>query len=361
MKNLYILLTLGLLLGCSKKAVEQEDPTTAPLKARTIGGEWVSTVGGAGGTGNFDSFKNFQYNFEVGGNNQKVDINLSSKEINVQFALFDPNGTRIDNSSVSRLESETYTLNAGKYRLVVCADRRAVGKFSFIIQGILGDPVKIPSQILQSNTQNFGASGGGGNVYTFKNHFYTFEVTEDNFSVDIELESSDTNIELLIYDPLGQKLTNSFFSERYRFKTLAVKKGIYTIMSATDIRGGVGNYHLNVFGKVQNLQRVVSQVTTIKGNWANNSSSDTYALQLTANSAPLDMELSSADAKGFIDLQTSTGSRIMYSVVASNNEVLIKQNMAKGEYRIVVAPGKNQGSGNYTLTVNGQYSDFKKL
>ncbi len=363
MKKYLLLFTFfALSLGCAKKeGVEPSDPKEAAAKLRTINGEWFADKGGAGGTRFYDSFKNIQYNFVVGFDNQEVNIELSSKVIDVQFVIFNPNGTKIYNSFTDRLVTRKLTLNSGTYRMVVCAERANVGKFQFLITGIISNPVIIPSDILQSGTQNFGALGGAGSTYSFKNHFYTFEVTEDNFGVDIELESSDTDIELLIYNPLGIQLNNSFFNERYRFDVQVLKKGIYTIMVGTDKRGGVGNYKLGIFGKTKDLKRVVSQVSTVKGNWANNSSFDTYSLQLTANSSPLDIELLSADARCLIDLQTSTGNRIIFSVVSSNYEFFVRQDMPKGEYRIVVYPARNAGSGNYTLNVHGQFTDFKKL
>jgi hypothetical protein len=363
MKKYLLLFTLVcLLFSCKKDAdVEPTDPKQAAAKPRTISGEWFGDKGGAGGTGNYDSFKNFQYNFVVGFDNQEVNIELSSNVIDVQFAIFSPNGTKIYNSFTDRSVTRKLTLNTGTYRMVVCAERTNVGKFQFLITGIIGNPIIIPSEILQSGTQNFGTLGGAGSKYSFKNHFYTFEVTEDNFGVDIELQSSDTDIELLIFNPLGIQLNNSFFSERYRFEVQVLRKGIYTIMVGTDVRGGVGNYKLAVFGKVKNLSKIVSQVSITKGNWANNNAFDTYSLQLTANSSTIDIELLSSDAKGIIDLQTATGNRIVYSVIPSNYEFIVRENLAKGEYRIVVYPGRNAGSGNYTLNVHGQFTDFKKL
>ena len=63
MKNLIILLTFfSLVAGCKK------DDIPEPLKSRSIGSEWITAKGGSGGYNNFDSFKNVQYNFEVGGN-----------------------------------------------------------------------------------------------------------------------------------------------------------------------------------------------------------------------------------------------------------------------------------------------------
>lgn len=363
MKNTIILFIWIIALGgCKKKDVpKEEDPKTAPLKIRTVRGEWLAAQGGSGGTNNFDTYKNLQYNFEVGENNQPVEISLVSGDIDVQFALFDPIGQRLNVSSVGRSLSGSFKLNAGKYRIVVCAARRAVGKFEFIIQGILKDPEKIASQTLQSNTQNWGTLGGGGKDKSFKNHFYTFEITDDNSSIDVELESPDTDIAFYVYDELGQALNNSFFNERYRFFITAAKKGVYTVMAATGTRGSVGTYRLNIFGKVNNLKRVESQATTIKGTWANNSSVDTYSLQLTPNTSPLDIEFSSADAKAIMDLQNNVGARITYTVTSKNTDYIVRDNLPKGEYRIVVYPGRNLGSGGYSLSVHGQFINMKKI
>ena len=360
MKTLLAFLTLiAFLSGCKSDPVE-EDPKTAPLKVRYVKGEWLAAQGGSGGTNNFDTFKNFQYNFEVGENNRSVEINLSSGEIDVQFALFDPLGQRLNVSSIGRTPSGKYTLNAGKYRLVVCAARRAVGKFEFIIQGVLKDPEKIVSQTLQSGSQNWGMLGGGGLAKTFKNHFYTVEITDDNSSADIELESADTEVALYIYDELGQRIVNEY-GNRYEFRIMAVKKGTYTVMVGTNSRGSVGSYRLNVHGKVQNLKKVESQVNTVKGNWANNAAADTYSLEITsANNSTLDMDLSSADVNVSVELQTGAGTYI-FRKVSNKNEFIVSNELPKGTYRIVVKPYGSTGSGAYTLNVHGQFTNFKKL
>lgn len=338
-------------------------PGTPPeLQVRTVSGEWIAANGGAGGEGSFDTFKNFQYTLEVTKSNQKLDIAMASADLDVQFALFDPLGQRIRVSALSRSPVNSFTVNAGTYRVVACAARRAVGKFTLTVMGTNSDPTLIPSQLLQSNTQNWGLLGGGGQDRTFKNHFYTFEVTEDNFSVDLELESADTDVELVLYDPLGEKIASDFFNARYRFKIIAVKKGIYTVMAATDKRGSVGNYRLNVIGKVKALQRVESQVTTVKGSWPNKNTTDTYTVQLTPNASPLDIDLSSADTPARIELQTSDGKRIVYNALTSKSNYILRQDLPKGTYRILVSPSNlDGGGGNYSLSVNGQFTDFKKF
>jgi hypothetical protein len=357
----YILLMI-LFISCKKVDPNApEDPAIAPTKLRTISNQWVADKGGAGGIGIYDSFKNFQYNFEVGENNQSVDITLSSKVIDIQYALFDPNGTRLDVLTGGREINKNFKLNAGKYRLVISAERRAVGAFELKILGVLGNPVLIESQVLQTGTQNWGALGGAGKEKSFKNHLYTFEVTDDNTSIDAEMESSDTDVALYVYDGLGRSLTDNYFAYRYRSFVLPSKKGTYTLMAASSTRGSVGNYKVNVFGKIANLKKIESQTTSINGNWANNSAVDTYSLDLTATTSPIDIDFSSADAKAILELQNSVGSRIEYTVLSRNTDFIVRQDMPRGTYRIVVRPGRNDGSGNYKLNVFGQFTNFKKI
>jgi hypothetical protein len=361
-KTIIYIFLFFLISGCKKEDPNApEDPAVAPTKLRTITNQWVSDKGGAGGMGIYESFKNFQYNFDVGENNQVVDITLSSKDVNIQYALFDPNGTRLDVISGGREVTRSFKLNAGKYRLVICAERRAVGTFELKMLGILGNPVLKDSQILQTGTQNWGNLGGAGKEKSFKNHLYTFEVTDDNTSIDAEMESSDTDVALYVYDELGRSLTDNYFAYRYRSFVLPAKKGTYTLMAASSTRGSVGNYKVNVFGKIANLKKIESQSASINGNWANNSAVDTYSLDLTSTSSPIDIDFSTVDAKAILELQNGVGSRIEYTVLSRNTDFIIRPDMPRGTYRIVIRPGRNDGFGNYKLNVFGQFTNFKKM
>ena len=366
-KNYLILLLILSLMGCKKMdTVVPEDPKVAPLKLRTFTNQWNSDKNGAGGFSNYDSYKNFQYNFEVGSNNQPVEITLSSSEIDVKFVVYNPLGQIINTSSIGRNLKEPYTLNAGIYRLVICADRRALGKFSFSLIGVLADPVLIPSQVLTSGTQNWGSLGGGGFYKTFKNHFYTFEITAENTNVDIELQSGDTNVALVLYNELGQ-IVDTQRKDRYVFSIIAVKKGTYTAMACTDERGSTGNYTMNIFGKVNSLQKIVSQSNSISGNWVNNKSVDIYSIEITANNSPLDIELSATNLNVSIYLQNDSGSEIdaAGNYFYNYTETIISKDLPKGVYKIKVNPFSFQPNGvtggNYTLNVFGQFTNFKKL
>jgi hypothetical protein len=345
---------MGLFLGCKPKEVDPSAPTPNPS------GEWLQANGGAGGYNNFESFKNFQYTFEVAGNNQPVTIRLTSNDINVQFALFSPNGTKSDVQGNKRDVSGQYTLNAGVYTVVVAAERGAVGRFSLALTGTKNGASLIPSQIVSSGTQNWGDLGGGGRNLSYRNHLYDFEVTEDNTSFDVELESADTDVALYIYNPLGQQV-GTLQTGRYAPYIVGANKGTYTVMAATNVRGGKGNYNLRITGKVANLKRRNSQTSSLTGRWPDNKATDTYSVQLTANSSPLDIELTSPDTKAYMELQTNTGNYIR-NASSANTLVIVQQNVAKNTYQIQVYPLRISGDpGSYTLTVAGQFADFKKL
>lgn len=377
MKKYPLLFTIfALMLGCAKSTnsdPEPADPKEAAAKLRTVNGEWFADKGGAGGTGTgavfYDSFKNFQYNFVVGADNQEVNIELSSKVIDVQLVILDPNGTKIYSSFTNRSVTRKLNLNSGTYRMVACAGRKAVGKFECKITGVLKDPALIESKVLQSGTQNWGTLGGGGRTKSLKNHFYTFEVTDDNTSIDVELESADTDVYLIVFNELGQPLFSSFVGSRYESTIQNIaKKGVYRLMAATATRGSVGKYQFNVVGKVSNLKKEKSpQVETVTGRWANGAAVDTYSLSVSSKSnSHLDLELSSADVIVSLELQTSAGN-IIVRRAGEKSIFIVSDDLAPGNYRIVVTPrvittpGVINGSGNYTLTVHGQFTNLKKL
>lgn len=361
MKNFFVLIGLVLLINsCGGVYLPDDDPT--PITPNVLG-QWSASDGGAGGFTNFDSFKNFQYNFEIVGNNKRLDIDLESSDINLNYMIFDPLGNELLKRGSSKRAFNEYVdqLSTGKYRFVVSADRRAVGRFTLKTTGTKSGLARIASQTLKTNTQNWGALGGGGRERTFKNHFWTFDITENNTSIDTELESADTDIYIMVYDELGQPIIRNTSGSRYQYFVGAAKKGTYTVMAATDKRGGVGNYRLNVFGKVANLKKIETQAQTLTGRWANKDAVDIYTLRLTSNNSPLDIEASSADTGVRMELQTNVGGKIESTQSANNTEVIVRE-LAQGTYRIQVRPSiKLVGGANYTLHVHGQFTDFKKL
>lgn len=364
MKYLFVCIVgLGLLLGCKKE--EAVDPA---LVDRKTPGEWSAAQVGAGGFGNADSFKNFQYTFEVGGANQVVSLTLTSATMDVQYALFNPLGQQIDISTKGRSVTKPYTLNAGKHRLVVMADRQAVGTFTLNTVGLNADPVRIESPVLQSGSQSWGPLGGGGRARTLKNHFYTFDVTDDNSTADIELFSAETDIAFTLYDALGQEVETTT-GGRYQFLLKAVKKGTYTVMAATNVRAAVGNYQLNVFGKVANLKRVESQVVQSGiqtwgplggGGNVRTFKNHFYTVEVTEDNTPIDFAVESADVDVEMVIYNPLGQTIASDFFNSRNrfKVII---LTKGTYTVMAATSMRGAVGNYQLNIFGKVANLKRV
>lgn len=368
MKNLFVLLLIAtVLMGCPGKD-DPVDEVEIKLKDGLANGEW-SSASTAGGFDNYTSYKNFHYTFEVAEANQVVSFELISGDINVQYTLFDPIGNRVETSTQGRQISSPYTAKSpGIYRIVVSADRRAIGKFSLKVTGTKAGIEPVSFQALRSETQNWGPLGGGAGKKTFKNHFYTFEVVEDNSAIDIELLSADTEVSLFLYDNLGALVT-ARQSSRYEYILYAVKKGVYTVMAGTNSRGSVGNYNLHIFGKTKNLKRVSSSSETKSEKWNAGKIGEIlhiYSIDITSDAnSPLDIELASPDVNVVIELQDKSGDNIGGIYGAQKSQFYLSKDLPKGSYRIQVRPsgtlGGSTSGGKYGLTVAGQFANLKKM
>lgn len=374
MKNaIRVMLLITFLTGCKEKG---PDPEEEALKTGLATGEWTA-ASSAGGFNNYSSFKNFQYNFTVENANQMVSIELTSGDIDVKYALYDALGQLIGTSLSGRIVSQEFKLSPGErpHRLVVTADRQAVGKFSLKVSGTKDGLAPIPFNTIRSDKQSWGDLGGAGPKKSFKNHFYTFDVTDDNTSIDIELQSADTEVALFVYDSNGSQVA-TVGGQRYVYTIPAAKKGAYTLMAATFKRGSVGNYNCNVFGKVGNLKRVPSNSETKADTWKAGKVGETaqiYSLDITSTAnSPLDIELSASDVNVFLELQDGSGKRIVNTFSTAKMEYLISQDLPKGSYRIRVRPAgtetasnpsqsSNSSGGAYKLSVFGQFANLKKL
>lgn len=382
MKNVIkVMLLITFLTGCSNSDSDpnpdpNQDPGETELKTGLANGEWTS-ASSAGGFSSYNSFKNFQYNFTVENANQTVSFELTSGDTDVKYALYDPLGQLIGTSSTGRNVSQQVKLSPGErpHRLVVMADRQAVGKFSLKVSGAKDGLTPIEFATLRTDKQSWGELGGGGLTKSFKNHFYTFDVTEDNTFVDIELQSADTEVALYLYDSNGTQLS-TVGAKRYVYIIPTAKKGTYTLMVATAKRGSVGDYTCNVFGKVGNLKKVASGSEIKSDTWKAGKVGETahvYSLDINSTgTSSLDIELSSSDVNVFLELQDGSGKRITNTFSTAKTANLFSQDLAKGSYRIRVRPAgtetasnpsqsANSPGGAYKLSVFGQFANMKKL
>jgi hypothetical protein len=346
-----LLLIATFLVGCD--AVEN---ALGPTERKATG-KWIAAEGGGGG-GEI-SPKNHWYTFQVDKENQPVKIKLESSDIDVTLYVYDPLGQNIGYNIGTRSYEFDRTLGKGEYRIVVATrERRAVGGYNLTFTGIDGEPVRVPFERLSVNDGNWGPDGGS-NYISFRNHFYTFEVTEDNAVIDCELLSPEVDAWLLIRDPLGQEIAETFNGrDLYRVKG-PVNKGIYNIMAGTSQRDALGTYKLNIFGKVRNLQKIPSQSKKETGEWTSTNRIITYSLNVTHDNSLLDVTLKSSGTNVYAELLDANGARVRDTGGGRSNFLVHAVN--KGVYRVRVQPWNTNGVGPYELTTYGQFTDFKKL
>lgn len=339
MKSLLYFIGLFLVLSCAEK-----EP--APIvEDWNFGGEWLAAEGGAGGRDNPESYKNFQLEFLVEEDNKPILILLTSPMLDVSYVLHNTLGEVIERSSAGRSVDGEQVLNKGKYRIVVMADRNAVGKFQLDIHGIRKAILPLPREILNSGSKNWGDLGGGGNALTPKNHMYTFEVTEDNAVVDIELASPDTDISLYIGNINGEIIEKTS-GNRSRFKLVKFNKGTYYVMAGSHVRGSKGGYTLNVYGKVKNLKQITAKNKAVDGVWQVGNDTHTFELEVTEDNSLLDVELTSTSNLwlGF-EVVDSKGVRVITrsNVGVHKNLTYTIVRVQKGKYNIISQPGFYSG------------------
>jgi hypothetical protein len=324
----------------------------------------IQSWGQFGGGGRAVTYKNHFYTVEVTEDNTPIDFALESANVDLNMVIYNPLGQPIASDFFnSRYEFKVIVLPKGTYTVMAATDNRgAVGNYQLNIFGKVANLKRVESQILQSGTQDWGTLGGGGNVKSTKNHFYSFDVTEENTPLDFEIESADTETSLFLYNSLDVAIVEQRGS-RYLFRLIAARKGTYTIMAGTLNRGDVGKYSLRVFGKVANLKRIPSVSANAEGNWQTGRSFDTYSIQITDSNAPLDIDLSSPDTKVAIYLQNSVGTFLDKTYFPYKSIALPIESLPRGTYRIVVQthnPIFDPG-GSYIMNVFGRFTDFKKL
>jgi|GEM_PF-2274249 len=347
----YLILVL-LVLSCTEKA---PDPI---IEDWSFSGEWLAAKGGAGGINAPESFKNFQLEYVVEEDNKEISYQLGSDALDVAFALYNTRGELVHVSDKGRNVTHQVVLNAGTYRMVVMADRNGVGNFRLNVHGIRREILPIPFNLISSGNKNWGELGGGGPYITPKNHIYSFEVTEDNTFVDIELVSNNTDVGLYITNANGEIIQQGT-GRRNLYGVIKFNKGVYYIMAATHTRGARGDYALNLYGRVKGLKQSVVQSKVIEGAWANVNDWKTYEVEVTEDNSVLDVELTSpADYWISFEVVDSKGVRLItpLQLQAHKNWVAATLPVQRGKYTINYGPGpyvNTAPKANFKLAVVG--------
>lgn len=349
-------------------AVSQEVSVTATAPTvRVINGSWTAADGTSGGTDYAP--RNKFYSFEVTTNNQPVSLTLTSSDVNVGVSLYDPLGSRLVTRGTGRSVVLDQTVNAGTYSVMVYTGQRYdVGTFRLAGRGMASEFTLRPADRVQAANVGFGSEGGGGGIgnrfpISPRNHYYTFEVTEDNTVTDINVAPTGISFWLNLRTPAGAEADYTFGllpvgTPRYFVKGL--NKGTYGLYVGTGTRDAIGTYTLEIFGKVKNLKQTVYDSAIQTDSYIGKNGVITYTLTVTEDNTPLDISLRSPDIVGSAALINPNGTQMDKFTVPTNYDYLLNV-VNKGVYKITVTPGSaTSGIGKYTLSVYGKFSGLKK-
>ncbi len=348
-------------------AVSQDVSLTATTPAvRSVNGSWTAADGTSGGPDY--SPRNRFYSFDVATSNQPVSLTLTSPDINVGIRLYDQLGNLVLDRGTDRSVVLDKTLNAGTYSVMVYTSQKSdVGTFRLAGSGLAAAFTPLPTTRLQATNVSFGDEGGGGGFgnrppISPRNHFYTFDITEDNAPTEINVSSADVSVWLVLRAPTGEETYTYGTQPAGTPRTILKKfnKGTYGLYIGTGKRDDIGKYSLEVTGKVQNLKQTVYNSAIQAGSYVGKKAAITYTLTVTEDNSVLDVSLRSPDIVGNIDIYNPSGIRLDYSTAATNYVYAIEK-VNKGTHKIVVTPGiSTSGTGNYRLSVYGKFSDLKK-
>lgn len=350
-------------------AVSQEVSVTATAPAvRVISGSWTAAGGTSGGTDYTP--RNKFFSFDVATSNQPISLTLTSPDVNVGISLYDPLGNRLVTRGTGRSVVLDQTVNAGTYSVMVnTVQRYDVGTFRLVGRGIASEFTLLPTDRVQAANAGFGSEGGGGGIgnrfpISPRNNYYTFEVTENNTAIDINVAPAGINIWLNLRSPTGAEADYTFGllpvgSPRYFLNSL--NKGTYGLYVGTGTRDAIGTYTLEISGKVKNLKQSVYDSAIQTDSYNGRNGVITYTLTVTEDNTPLDVSLRSPDITGSAALINPNGTQVDKFTVPTNYDYLLKV-VNKGVYKIIVTPGSaTSGIGKYTLSVYGKFTDLKKL
>ncbi len=328
----------------------------APTTRQTTG-SWTAADGTGGG--NAYTPRNHVYTFDVATNNQPVSLSLASSDINVGLYIYDPNGNEVGRSGFGRSQQADVIVNAGKYTVMVASgERYDIGAYKLVGKGMSSEFTRVPALREKALDVSFGPEGSGGALYTPRNRYYTFDVTADNAFVDINTQSPDVRLQLVLFNSAGARVdVTNYGTPAYLINKL--NKGTYGLWVLSATRDIVTKYSLDIFGQVQNLKQFVNESSVLADEYRGKAGATTYTLNVTENNSILDIALRSPDIAGNLAIFNPNGERIDITNFG-NYAYMTPIATAKGQYRIIVTP-TGSGIGRYTLSVYGKFTDLKKV
>jgi PKD repeat protein len=356
--------------GDSKEIIKNVTVTNGktPLIAT---GEWSVATFTAGGVKAVESYRNHVYEVDITENNQDVIISIESPDLDINFNLYNPLGTPVwDGLDLYQFKRQVFTEikinNKGKYRIVVAPqDRYAIGKYKLTVKAI-GQNLNRVSVNTIKKSDDFGIDGGGGccsDNNSPRNRHYSFEVTENNTFVDINL-SADAYVGFQIIDTYGKTIIPYYFGKN-AYSNEKFNKGVYTLIISTLERNVKATFSLEIVGKVQKLtekiQTTIGQVAQWPGNLAaaNNNSYNIYTFDVIEDNSYVDIYVISKNITNYTVLYEVSPVTTKYTSQKDVNSYQLRQ-LKAGKYALEVY-ANSKSTESYSLKIVGQVANLKKV
>ncbi|RIV19928.1 hypothetical protein DYU11_23720 [Fibrisoma montanum] len=207
---------------------------------------------------------------------------------------------------------------------------------------------------------------GGGNDYTPRNHFYTFEVAANNQPVSLTLTSPDINVGFYVYNPNGEEIGRSGFG-RNQTDDVIVNAGKYSVMVCSGRRYDIGAYSLKGRGFSVDFVRTGALRTKSAdvtfgpeggGGIDYTPRNHYYTFEVVSDNSYTDLDIQSAETTLWMTLFGPSGTEIRYSGVGTPNHLNEKLN--KGTYGLWLGSGRRDAISKYTLDIFGQVKNLKQ-
>ncbi len=220
---------------------------------KALNDEWKT---GGGGENFSYSPRNHWYTLDVTEDNSTIDLVQKSVNSDGSMWLFNSLGQQIFVVGRGRELGIIANINKGRYTVIAGTSGRGVRNATYNLS-VNGQFTNLEKVVFQEANATGRIANGAGTYFASdspRNEYHTFEVTDDNTSVDIIMESGDFDAIMWLFNPLGQVVASS---NRGRSVGIVqgVSKGKYIISCGTDLQGSSGAYTLSVVGKFQNFAK----------------------------------------------------------------------------------------------------------
>ncbi|MVM36577.1 hypothetical protein GO730_01015 [Spirosoma sp. HMF3257] len=215
----------------------------------------------------------------------------------------------------------------------------------------------------------------GGIDYSPRNKFYSFEVATNNQPISLTLTSSDVNVGVSLYDPLGSRLVNRG-TGRSVVVDQTVNAGTYSVMVSTVQRYDVGAFRLAGRGIASEfIPKPADRVQAANVSFGSEGGgggignrlpisprNQYYTFDVTEDNTITDINVAPTGISIWLNLRSPAGAEADYTfgLLPVGSPRYFAKSLNKGTYGLYVGTGTRDAIGTYTLEIFGKVKNLKQ-